>query len=156
RINLEDMLEDIENNAAIDIRAVKSTQESVERIRRIVSQLLEFAGKRNTDNAELQVLDVKELIEAVVSLNRKFFEKEGLQITTDLDGSFSVLGNKDQLEQVFMNLTLNAKGVMEVGGILNVSAWVDKDEVLIQFHDNGCGIPVGQINKIFDPFFSTK
>jgi DNA-binding response OmpR family regulator len=84
RINLEDMLEDIQNNAPIDIRAIQSTQESVERIRRIVSQLLEFAGKRSTSNVELQMLDVSRIIDGVVSLNHKFFEKEGMKIITEL------------------------------------------------------------------------
>jgi signal transduction histidine kinase len=156
RINLEDMLEDIQNNAAIDIRAVKSTQESVERIRRIVSQLLEFAGKRNTTNTELESLDVSQLIEGVVSLNRKFFEKENMQIIANLAPRMSILGNKDQLEQVFMNMILNAKAAMDTGGTLQIGVKIDKNEALIQFIDTGSGIPDEQINRIFDPFFSTK
>lgn len=156
RINLEDMLEDIQNNAPIDIRAVKSTQESVERIRRIVSQLLEFAGKRNTTNTELESLDVGELIEGVISLNRKFFEKENMQIVASLAPKLSILGNKDQLEQVFMNMILNAKAAMDTGGTLQIGVKTDKSEALIQFIDTGSGIPDEQINRIFDPFFSTK
>ena len=156
RINLEDMLEDIQNNAPIDIRAVKSTQESVERIRRIVSQLLEFAGKRNTTNTELESLDVGELIEGVISLNRKFFEKENMQIVASLAPKLSILGNKDQLEQVFMNMILNAKAAMDTGGTLQIGVKTDNNEALIQFIDTGSGIPDEQINRIFDPFFSTK
>jgi signal transduction histidine kinase len=156
RINLEDMLEDIQNNAAIDIQAVKSTQESVERIRRIVSQLLEFAGKRNTANTELESLDLGELIEGVISLNRKFFEKENMRIVANLAPKLSILGNKDQLEQVFMNMVLNAKAAMDTGGTLQIGVEIDKSEALIQFIDNGSGIPNEQINRIFDPFFSTK
>jgi signal transduction histidine kinase len=156
RINLEDMLEDIQSGAPIDVRAIKSTQESVERIRRIVSQLLEFAGKRHTASAEVEILDVSQLIEGIINLNRKFFEKEGLKIIVDLTPSLSVVGNKDQLEQVFMNLALNAKAAMETGGVLNIRAWAEQGEIVIQFVDNGNGIPEDQINKIFDPFFSTK
>lgn len=156
RINLEDMLEDIQNNAPIDIRAVKTTQESVERIRRIVSQLLEFAGKRNTNSEELQILDLSQLIEAVISLNRKFFEKEGMRIAAKLATSISILGNKDQLEQVFMNLTLNAKAAMNQGGSLTISTSADNKEAVIEFTDTGSGIAEDQINKIFDPFYSTK
>jgi two-component system NtrC family sensor kinase len=156
RINLEDMLEDIQNNAPIDIRAVKTTQESVERIRRIVSQLLEFAGKRNSADGELQLLDVSQLIESVISLNRKFFEKEGMHIAAELIPSLAILGNKDQLEQVFMNLTLNAKAAMNTGGSLLISTHILNKEAIIDFTDTGSGIPADQINKIFDPFFSTK
>ncbi|MEO8607676.1 MAG: response regulator [Chloroflexota bacterium] len=156
RINLEDMLEDIQNNAPIDIRAVKTTQESVERIRRIVSQLLEFTGKRNSADGELQLLDVSQLIENVISLNRKFFEKEGMSIAADLAPSLAIMGNKDQLEQVFMNLTLNAKAAMNSGGSLLISTHILNKEAIIDFADTGSGIPADQINKIFDPFFSTK
>jgi signal transduction histidine kinase len=156
RINLEDMLEDIQNNTPIDIRAVQTTQESVERIRRIVSQLLEFAGKRNTSTAELQLLDVSRIIEGVISLNRKFFEKEGMEMIADLTPSLSIYGSKDQLEQVFMILTLNAKAAMNAGGKLNIRSWAEKDEIVTQFIDTGCGIPENQLNKVFDPFYSTK
>jgi signal transduction histidine kinase/CheY-like chemotaxis protein len=156
RINLEDMLEDIQNNAAIDVRAIKSTQESVERIRRIVSQLLEFAGKRSTNDVELQGLNISELVEGVINLNRKFFEKENMRIVSELTPTLSIMGNKDQLEQVFMNLTLNAKAAMNAGGTLHIYTRADKDEITIQFTDTGCGIPEDAINRIFDPFFSTK
>lgn len=156
RINLEDMLEDLQNNVQIDIRAIESTQESVERIRRIVNQLLDFAGKRGTTNEMLQVLDVRDLIQGVVDLNRKLFEKEGIKIQMDFPTPLKTYGNKDQLQQVFMNLMLNALAAMDRGGTLYVNGIADKNEIVTYFTDNGCGIPVEEINKIFDPFFSTK
>lgn len=156
RINLGDMLEDIQNNIPIDIRAIQITQESVERIRRIVNQLLDFAGKRNNSNLEMELVDIGKIIETVVSLNRKFFEKEGMQIRLDMPTELPMYGNKDQLEQVFMNLVLNAQAAMERGGTLSIKGWINKGEIITQFADTGCGIPHEQINKIFDPFFSTK
>ncbi|MCC6891298.1 MAG: response regulator [Anaerolineae bacterium] len=156
RINLGDMLEDIQNNIPIDVRAIQITQESVERIRRIVNQLLDFAGKRSNSDFEMELIDVAKIIETVASLNRKFFEKEGMSITLNTPTPLPVFGNKDQLEQVFMNMVLNAQAAMDRGGKLSISGWVDKGEIFIQFADSGCGIPEEQINKIFDPFFSTK
>jgi len=156
RINLGDMLEDIQNNIPIDVRAIQITQESVERIRRIVNQLLDFAGKRSNSDFEMELIDVAKIIETVASLNRKFFEKEGMSITLNTPTPLPVFGNKDQLEQVFMNMVLNAQAAMDRGGKLSISGWVDKEEIFIQFADSGCGIPEEQINKIFDPFFSTK
>lgn len=156
RINLGDMLEDIENNIPIDKRAIQITQESVERIRRIVNQLLDFAGKRNNSNLEMELLDVGKTIETVASLNRKFFEKEGMRIDLNIPSELPTYGNKDQLEQVFMNLVLNAQAAMNRGGVLSIKGWINKGEIITQFTDSGCGIPPEQINKIFDPFFSTK
>ncbi len=156
RINLGDMLEDIQNNIPIDVRAIQITQESVERIRRIVNQLLDFAGKRSNSDFEMELIDVAKIIETVASLNRKFFEKESMVIKLNIPTPLPVFGNKDQLEQVFMNMVLNAQAAMERGGALTINGWIDKGEIFIQFSDSGCGIPEEQINKIFDPFFSTK
>lgn len=156
RINLGDMLEDIQNNIPIDIRAIQITQESVERIRRIVNQLLDFAGKRSNSGLEMELIDIAAIIETVASLNRKFFQKEGMLIKLNTPSPLPVLGNKDQLEQVFMNMVLNAQAAMSKGGVLEIRGWADHGHIYIQFIDNGCGIPDEQINKIFDPFFSTK
>ncbi|MBI5669869.1 MAG: response regulator [Chloroflexi bacterium] len=156
RTILDDMQEDIQRKLPIDIRDVKTIQESVDRIRRIVSQLLEFAGKRNTTNTDLQRLDITKILEGIITLNRKFFEKEGLSIEAELEQLPEIYGNKDQLEQVFMNLVLNAQSAMKRGGRLKIRARADQNDIVIQFSDTGHGIPPEQLNKIFDPFYSTK
>ncbi|MBZ0277915.1 MAG: response regulator [Anaerolineae bacterium] len=156
RINLEHILEDIQDNVPIDTRAVESIQESVERIRRIVSRLLEFAGKRSSDDPVIQLLDISKVIESVISLNRKFFEKEGMEIISDLHDLPPIYGSRDQLEQVFMNLILNAKAAMSQGGSLKIATSQSGGEVIATFADNGTGIPADKLDKIFDPFFSTK
>lgn len=155
RINLEHMLEDIENDYPIDVEAVKSTQESVERIRRIVAQLLEFAGKRNKDSG-LQELDISKTIEGIISLNRKYFEQEGIVIESELPSVPLIFGSKDQLEQVFMNLALNAKAAMKHGDKLRITARLEDQHIRVEFVDTGVGIPSEFLDKIFDPFFSTK
>ena len=65
-------------------------------------------------------------------------------------------GSKDQLEAVFMNLALNAEAAMEDGGTLTINAKHQGNEVVIDFIDTGCGIEPDKIERIFDPFFSTK
>jgi signal transduction histidine kinase len=155
-INLEDMMEDIRDQSPIDIRALQTIQESVERIRRIVSQLLEYTGKRSTAASGLQLLDVGRVLEGIIQLNRKLFEKEGITIISQLSPLPSIYGSKDQLEQVFMNMMLNAQAAMERGGKLYVRSWLDRDNIIIEFADTGHGIAPDQIDKIFDPFFSTK
>lgn len=156
RINLEHMIEDIQSDMPIDLQAVQTTQESVERIRRIVNQLLDFAGKRGSSESELSLLDVRTVIESMVTLNKKFFEKEGMRIEVEMPDPLQAFGSKDQLGQVFMNLMLNAQAAMERGGRLQIQGWIEGNEIMTTFTDNGCGIPSEQINKIFDPFFSTK
>lgn len=155
RIHLEHILEDIQSNAPIDVLAVENIQQSIERITRIVSQLLEFAGKRST-GSDAAFIDLKRTLEGVINLNRKLFEQKGIEIVSNIASLPPFYGSKDQLEQVFMNLTLNAQAAMEPGGRLEIKAFVLDDQIVVQFIDNGHGILPEQINKIFDPFFSTK
>lgn len=156
QINLEHMLEDLEFGDKIHAEDIKKTQESVERIRRIVNRLLEFTGKRQIGETTLQTLDVNALIESVMSLNRKFFQQEGLSIETELTPLPPISGNKDQLEQVLMNLALNAKAAMTKGGKLKVKTSSLADEIVIEMQDTGHGIPHDMLDRIFEPFVSTK
>jgi signal transduction histidine kinase len=155
RINIEHLIEDIHDKTPIDLVAVESIQQSIERITRIVSQLLEFAGKRTPD-AEVDFVDLKRTLEGVISLNRKLFEQRGLQLVANLKPMPPFYGSKDQLEQVFMNLSLNAQAAMDKGGTLEISTNVTDKHIILQFVDTGHGIPEHEINRIFDPFFSTK
>jgi signal transduction histidine kinase len=155
-VTLDDMVESLRHEEPVDIRGIEIIQESVERIRRIVSQLLEFTGKRNVGGPDLQIIDIGNILERIRDLNRKFFEKERMTLDLDAPALPPIYGSKDQLEQVFMNLTLNAQAAMKAGGKLTIRAYNDGGDVVLEFIDNGCGIPASQIDKIFDPFFSTK
>jgi len=63
--------------------------------------------------------------------------------------------NIGQLNQVFMNLMLNAFQSMDEGDIW-IRTWKDDEDIFVEIKDNGSGIPAEQLDKIFDPFFSTK
>jgi signal transduction histidine kinase/CheY-like chemotaxis protein len=154
-VTLDDLVETVESNQPVDIRGIEIIQDSVERIRRIVSQLLEFTGKRN-NGPDLQLLDLTDVVERIVDLNRKFFEKEGMAIEMDLSELAPIYGSKDQLEQVFMNLSLNAQAAMKRQGRLKIQGKTEGEHVVVRFIDNGIGIPNDQIDRIFDPFYSTK
>jgi signal transduction histidine kinase len=155
RIHLEHMLEDAHDGQPVEHRAIESIQESIERITRIVRQLLEFTGKRSPAT-DVAFFDIKRTLEGVISLNQKLFEQRNLKIVSFIDELPHIYGSKDQLEQVFMNLILNAQAALEPGGTLTISAGTHQDDVFIQFADDGCGIEEDKLTRIFDPFFSTK
>ena len=66
------------------------------------------------------------------------------------------MGNQDNLQQVFLNLFLNALQAMPDGGTLAVRAYAEQESLKVIVRDSGVGIPKEHINSIFDPFFTTK
>jgi signal transduction histidine kinase/DNA-binding response OmpR family regulator len=155
QINLDVMLEDIQDQRQIDPEEITRTQESVERIRRIVNRLLEFTG--NSLNAmTIKPLDINKLIGNVSELVAKSLEQKGHKIELKLVPVPPVPGDKDGLEQVFMNLLLNASEAMGRDGLVQISSEVDGDWLQIKVVDNGSGISPDIVEKIFEPFVSTK
>lgn len=156
RINLEGMIEDIDENLAIRRSDVEETLKSVERISRIVSRLLEFTGKDNSNQPDIEPVDVNSVIQSVLSLSQKYFEHAHVNIHLNLPALPPIFGNRDQLEQVFLNIMINAKAAMPDGGDLTIHGEQKKNNVVLKFVDTGTGIPEDLINKIFEPFVSTK
>ena len=74
------------------------------------------------------------------------FESESLVVT----------GNSGKLQQVFLNLVLNARDAMEGGGTLTIRTWSDGAYARIRIQDTGQGIPQDHMPRIYDPFFTTK
>ena len=67
-----------------------------------------------------------------------------------------IIGNPGQLQQVFVNLLINAKHAMESGGKIWLTTRSEERHVLVSIQDNGCGIAEDNLNKLFDPFFTSK
>jgi signal transduction histidine kinase len=154
QLNLEYLVEDAQSGRPIDAEVIAMTQDSVNRISRIVRQLLEFT-KSNSESALAEV-SIVEVAESVLKLNERNLERSNIAIETDFQPVHAIEGNRDQLEQVFMNIILNAKGAMPSGGTLTIRAWNEEHGVKIQFVDTGEGISDEMIHKVFDPFVSTK
>ncbi|MCA9906108.1 MAG: GAF domain-containing protein, partial [Anaerolineae bacterium] len=153
---LDDLVEELEDSQVeIDTKAITIIQDSLERIRKIVRQLLDFTGRR-TEGPDLHFIDIGPIVEGIIDLNRKLLEQSKIKIETELPKLDAVYGSKDQLEQVFMNLTINAQAAMPKGGTLRICTWQDDEEIVIEFEDTGIGIAPEHIDRVFDPFFSTK
>jgi hypothetical protein len=67
-----------------------------------------------------------------------------------------VLGIEHQLQQVFLNLFLNARDAMPAGGWLSVATRLNNGQAIAEIADTGSGIPSEQLSRIYDPFFTTK
>ncbi len=156
RINLDDMLEDVQMGNNVDAKTIEMTLESVERISRIVSRLLEFTVKRSTDDVDNRLIDIDHIVEAVVALVAKSFEHQKKHIILKLGHPPLIVGSRDGIEQVLLNLLLNAAQAMGEGGKVVVQTDYSDGFVIIKVRDSGHGIPEDLIENIFEPFVTTK
>lgn len=127
-----------------------------ERARDIVRNLLDFARKSDVD---LQPVEVEHLIADTLQLASNQVKLARIRVRGEMEENIPpVHGDRQQLTQVFLNLVLNAVDAMDPGGTLTivVQRSADRDDLEISFADTGPGIPRHQLDKIFDPFFSTK
>lgn len=125
------------------------------RCKKIVQDLLSYA---RTPRPVMEPCDINELMEQIINFAANHTDMKGVSIkmafTPDLP---KVSLDGDQMRQVAINLILNAGGAMPNGGTLTVSTAIESaDQVNIVFSDNGCGIPTDDLEKIFEPFYTTK
>lgn len=124
------------------------------RARVIVRGLLDFARETPAMTTEVQVND---LLRQTLLLLGKRDAFENINIVDDLAEELpTVQVDKNQLQQVFVNLCLNACEAMPRGGTLMVSTSHADDKVVIKVVDTGCGIKREHLDQVFEPFFTTK
>ena len=102
-------------------------------------------------------LDMNRVIEETLSLVEPMLRASRISLNSQLAPALPpVYGNAGKLQQVFMNLILNARDAMPRGGELTLATETENSSVLVEVTDNGVGIPSDHLHKIFDPFFTTK
>ncbi|HHD62804.1 MAG TPA: PAS domain S-box protein [Desulfobulbaceae bacterium] len=130
--------------------------QEVERMNRTISELLSFARPAPLDLADI---DVGELLKRQVRLLAADAASDGIMFTLDLaDDLRSIAGDQDRLNQVFINILLNAMQAMTDGGELIVSAHnnTGNKTVVITVADAGPGMEKETLNQVFFPYFTTK
>ena len=129
-------------------------QEQIGRISHIIQTLLNMARPRRSQRLPVAVAP---LLETTLSFLRGKLASRHIDVEKELADVPSVLGDSERLQQLFLNLFLNAADAMPDGGSLRVSLEVDEDgEGQVSVADTGSGIPEADLEHIFDPFFTTK
>ena len=120
----------------------------------IVNSLLNFSRTSPTEYGDL---DLNRVIRETASLVEHQFEKTAVQTHLDLSETPpAIRGNSGKLQQVFLNLFINARDAMPMGGTLTVRTWLEAGFAHVEVADSGQGIAQENLARIYDPFFSTK
>jgi PAS domain S-box-containing protein len=126
------------------------------RAAKIVNGLLNLSRPATSSSDRIDV-DLNAVITDVFSLLEHQFEVGRIKVRKELAATGTlVLGIEHQLQQVFLNLFLNARDAMPRGGWLSVTTRIDGDRAMVEIADTGSGIPSDQLARIYDPFFTTK
>jgi signal transduction histidine kinase len=125
----------------------------VERINLIVQQLLEFAKPLPP---KLTPVDVPQLMDETLDLLNSELVQRHVHVVRRYEGHEQVLGDPQQLKQVFLNLLLNSLQAINGDGRLELRTAVDREHLLVTIADNGQGIARKDLPHLFEPFFTTK
>ncbi len=126
----------------------------VERITKIMNQLLSFARKRPV---ERRSLDIAEIITTTLDIMQERLKTHRIQVETDIAPDRPhVFADQDQLSQVLLNLVINSCHAMPEGGVLRMILETSENQIHLTISDTGCGIRKEDLSRLFDPFFTTK
>jgi signal transduction histidine kinase len=130
--------------------------QETQRCKTIIQGLLEFARDREPQMVSASVNDIME--KALGIVDNEFRLRHVTKNVQLAGGMLRTMLDENQIEQVFINLLLNALHAVEGNGIITVKSGVDsvREKVRVEISDNGCGIAANEIKKIFEPFYSTK
>ncbi len=124
--------------------------------KRIVADLLKFA---RSDSGSKQLTSINQTIEEAAAMVARQLSQKNIALELDFEAQLPLLSiDAAKMKQVFLNLFMNSQQAMDDGGLIRVSTSIveDSDRVQVLFWDNGNGISAQVLNKVFDPFFSTK
>ncbi len=137
----------------------------VERASSIINHLREFG--RKSQGEELQYVDINVPIRGVFTVLGQQFKLRQIEVQLELQDDLPpVLGVENRLEQVFLNLIMNARDAIEErrqrdnveapAALLKIHSFRQDENVVVTVSDNGAGIPKSVRDRIFEPFFTTK
>jgi signal transduction histidine kinase len=136
---------------------IKTILDQSDHIANTLRQVLDFSREQPV---MLQPVDVRTSFVAVADLLDFRLRQKRVSLLVEVDQpSPQVAADPDQLQQVLVNLVLNACDACQEGGSIRLAASPDREtpgHIRIDVVDNGCGVPVGNLDAVFDPFFTTK
>ncbi len=132
----------------------RATQEGIDRVTKLVRDLRTFS---RLDEGTFKEVDLTESVHSALNLAGPELKKRNITVDVDIEQTLKIGCYAAELNQVFLNLIVNAVQAMEsTGGRLTIRGRKEANHVHLTFTDTGAGIPADVLPYIFDPFFTTK
>ena len=153
RIDLQRVEEGLPENSPL--RAPQSRAlEEIERLDATVGAALDVARTKSVDTA---TVDVLVSLTAAIHASAPAFEERGAVLhTPSQSGPIHIKGDLGALEQLFLNLLLNAAQALDSGGVAHVTVAIEDSTVVVTIRDDGRGMPPDQLERVFEPLFTTR
>jgi signal transduction histidine kinase len=133
---------------------LRTIQEQIGRISKIIQSLLNMARPSRSTRGPVQL---GPLLDETLAFVREKLSRRGISAQASFADVGSARGDRERLQQVFLNLFLNAADAMPDGGLLEVTLGPHGErDVAVDIADTGCGIAESDLDHVFDPFFTTK
>lgn len=127
--------------------------EEIERANKVIEELLDFARNREF---VFETYPLDKLLDEVIRLTDKYIKSHKVKLKFHGDNLDYINADISRLKQVFINIIFNAVQAMPEGGELNIEAYRDSGYYAVSFKDTGIGIDKKNIDKVFNPFYTTK
>lgn len=131
----------------------KHVSEEVQRLDKIVNELLDFSRQKPPEKCRFRL---QETVESVILFFHSILKDKSITVKVDMEDSLLIWADQQQIKQVFINLIKNAIDAMHLGGQIFIKADKRQDDVFIEIVDDGEGIDAEDLKRIFEPFFTKK
>ncbi len=152
-MSLASLIEDGVKDNKEAINDISLLKKEGERCARIVQGILSFARENKPDYHDF---NMSQLIEDTLDLLQHRIESAEITVVMDLQYDLFLIADMNQLQQVLVNIILNAVQASKAGGTIHIKSFKDIDYIAVEIIDTGAGIKSQEMAKVFDPFFTTK
>jgi len=147
---LEDRGVDIEEQARKSLQAIRKLMERSENVLR---GLLDFSREKSNETA---IFPLRDVVDQTLMLLGTTARNKKIDIVIDGDPNLKIMSNSGAIQHIIFNLALNSIDAMPDGGTLSISYRLENGDLVLKVIDNGEGIPKENIDKIYNPFYTTK
>jgi two-component system phosphate regulon sensor histidine kinase PhoR len=155
--SIRGFVETLEDGAINDkgnaTRFLAIIKKHTQRLGNIIDDLLRLSELESGSKIEMNEFDLKDLIDEIVMGFGHALSAKNQKLTVTAAGDFTIIGNRDKLEQVFVNLIDNAIKYTKEGGQIKIKLTETNGSVKVTVEDNGIGIPKDDVERVFERFY---